>query len=93
MVRCGTKKNPSDLGTKILEKEAMTRCICNRPCSAPKSAIAAVLALMSCASEVIIASIEGDDLAQEEKAMAWRRGRLVWSPRSRLVLWQEEPLL
>ena len=27
MVRCSTKENPSDLGTEILEKEAMTSCI------------------------------------------------------------------
>ena len=35
VVRCGTKENPSDLGTKVLEKEAITSCM-NKlasPCS------------------------------------------------------------
>ena len=27
VVRCGTKENPSDLDTKILEKEAMSSCM------------------------------------------------------------------
>ena len=27
MVRCGTKENPSDFGTKVLEKEAMMSCM------------------------------------------------------------------
>ena len=26
VVRCGTKENPSDLGTKVLEREAMASC-------------------------------------------------------------------
>ena len=35
VVRCGTKENPRDLGTKVLEKEAITSCM-NKlasPCS------------------------------------------------------------
>ena len=27
MVRCGTKENPSDLGTKVLQREAMASCM------------------------------------------------------------------
>ena len=27
VVRCGTKENPSDLGTKVLEREAMANCV------------------------------------------------------------------
>ena len=47
----------------------------NRPCSCPKSAIAAVLALMSSASEVMIASIEGDELAQAHDWCCGKRSR------------------
>ena len=68
MTRCSTKENPSDLGTKVLEKEAMTSCM-NKlaivPASILKGAIAAALTSIVSSSEVMTASIEGGYLGQE----------------------------
>ena len=78
VTRCSTKENPSDLGTKVLEKEAMTSCM-NKlaivPASILKGAITAALTLVGSSSEVMTVSIEGGYLRQEEKTMdttAWR---------------------
>ena len=52
MVRCGTKENPSDLGTKVLEREAMTSCMNKLAivhASTLRGAIVAALARMTSA--------------------------------------------
>ena len=77
VVRCGTKENPSDLGTKVLEKEALTGCMDKLaiiPEATLKSAIAAILAQVGSANEVMITSIEGNCLKKEEKTM----GMMAW---------------
>ena len=46
VVRCGTKENPSDLGTKVLEREAMASCMSKLalvPASTLRGAIVAAL--------------------------------------------------
>ena len=57
MVRCGTKENPSDLGTKVLEREAMASCmskIAPVPASTLRGAIVAALARVTSASDEVI---------------------------------------
>ena len=57
VVRCGTKENPSDLGTKVLEREAMASCMSKLaivPTSTLRGAIVAVLARVTSASEEVI---------------------------------------
>ena len=57
MVRCGTKENPSDLGTKVLEREAMASCMSKLaivPASTLRGAIVAALARATSASDEVI---------------------------------------
>ena len=60
VVRCGTKENPSGLGTKVLEKEAMTRCMNNLAIvPATRGAIIAVLAQVSGADTQMASIVDG----------------------------------
>ena len=57
MVRCGTKENPSDLGTKVLEREAMASCMSKLaiiPARTLRGAIFAALARVTSASDEVI---------------------------------------
>ena len=57
MVRCGTKENPGDLGTKVLEREAMASCMSKLaivPASTLRGAIVAALARVTSASDEVI---------------------------------------
>ena len=61
VVRCGTKENPSDLGMKVLEREAMASCMSKLavvPANALRGAIVAALARVSGASDEVIVSGE-----------------------------------
>ena len=54
VVRCGMKENPSDLGTKVLEREAMATCMSKLaivPASTLRRAIVAALARATIASD------------------------------------------
>ena len=83
VVRCSTKENPSDLGTKILEKEAMTSCM-NKlaivPTSALRSAIAAALTLVSSASKVIVAPSKMYYLVQDEESSMGKTKKIELPP-------------
>ena len=53
MVRCGTKENPSDLGTKVLEREVMASCMSKLaiiPANTLRGAIVAALTRVTSAS-------------------------------------------
>ena len=57
VVRCGTKENPSDLCTKVLEREAMASCMSKLaivPASTLRGAIVAALARVTSASDEVI---------------------------------------
>ena len=57
VVRCGTKEKPSDLGTKVLEREAMASCMSKLaivPASTVRGATVAVLARETNASDEVI---------------------------------------
>ena len=57
VVRCGTKENPSDLGTKVLEREAMASCMSKLaivPASTLRGAIVAALTRVPSASDEVI---------------------------------------
>ena len=57
MVRCGTKENPSDLGTKVLAREAMASCMSTLAivsASTLRGAIVAALARVTSASDEVI---------------------------------------
>ena len=57
MVLCGTKENPSDLGTKVLEREAMASCMSKLaiiPANTLQSAIVAALTRVTSASNNMI---------------------------------------
>ena len=57
MVRCGTKENPSDLGTKVLEREAMASCLSKLalvPAGTLRGAIVAALTRVTSASNDVI---------------------------------------
>ena len=83
VARCSTKENPSDLGTKILEKEAMTSCMSKVaivPTSALRSAIAAALTLVSSASKVIIAPTKMYYLVQDEESSMGKTKKIELPP-------------
>ena len=57
VVRCGTKQNPSDLGTKVLEREAMASCMSKLaiiPSNTLRGAIVAALTRVTSASNNVI---------------------------------------
>ena len=57
VVRCGTKENPSDLGTKVLEREAMASCMSKLaiiPANTLRGAIVAALTRVTSASNNVI---------------------------------------
>ena len=57
VVRCGTRENPSDLGTKVLEREAMATCMSKLaivPASTLRGSIVAVLARVTSANDEMI---------------------------------------
>ena len=57
VVRCGTKENPSDLGTKVLEKEAMASCMSKLalvPAGTLRSAIVAALTRVTSGSNDVM---------------------------------------
>ena len=58
VVRCGTKENLSDLGTKVLERESMASCMSKLaivPASTVRGAIVAALARVTSASDEVMA--------------------------------------
>ena len=72
MVHWGTKENPSELGTKVLEKEAMTTCM-NKlaivPATTLRGAIVAVLAHVSGADKQTASIVDGRCVGQDERIM------------------------
>ena len=70
--RCGTKENASDLGTMVLEKEAMTRCM-NKlaivPATTLRGAIVAVLAEASGADKQMASIVDGCCTTQDKRIM------------------------
>ena len=57
MVRCRTKENPSDLGTKVLDREAMANCmikLATIPAGLLRGAIVAALTRVTSASSNVI---------------------------------------
>ena len=57
VVRCGTKENPSDLGTKVQEREAMASCMSKLaivPAGTLRGAIVAALTRVTSASNKVI---------------------------------------
>ena len=57
VVRCGTKENPSDLGTKVLEREAMASCMSKLaiiPANTLRGAVVAALTRVTSANSNVI---------------------------------------
>ena len=86
MVRCDTKENPSDLGTTVLEKEAMTRCmnmVTIVLATTLRGAIVAIVAQVRGTNKQVDSIVNGCWVGQDERIMCVRLP-------SRLVRWQEE---